>query len=164
MRCVGVKRAVTVSRVTFGGDTYDLDLCEAHADMLWSDIHGWTRLGTLVENSFFTPLPKPRDEVPAPVRPVPTPPTTPPLPPLVARWRLTVHAQDRLTREGDRAITADEARRAAQEYRFSRAGRDPGTQVRTRGDVQVVVDERRLLILTVVAKRHREQEQEQEQR
>jgi len=55
-RCFTPTPAVTKERYTFGQSTYDLHLCDAHADAFRRDMHSWARCGTLAEETpFFTP-------------------------------------------------------------------------------------------------------------
>lgn len=95
VRCFDPTPATTTERLTVGGDEYELELCERHADGFHRDIFAWTRLGTLVEDEDRAFFRRPRDTdaqrgqvvaahihiptaretpaVPAPVAPAPVP-------------------------------------------------------------------------------------------
>ncbi len=49
VRCFNPTPATTRERMSFGGDEYDLDLCEQHADRYQQDMFGWVRYGRIQE-------------------------------------------------------------------------------------------------------------------
>jgi hypothetical protein len=51
VRCFVKKPATTVSELVFMGVEYQFPLCEQHADMLTTQMFGWTRVGKVVDTA-----------------------------------------------------------------------------------------------------------------
>jgi len=170
VRCFIARAATTIERLTFGGATYDLALCEQHANMMMTDMTGWTRCGTIVDDApqppppatftpvkTSTPLRSPRELVAIPkARPAPPPaalkvPVAPEEP--VAwftadepQWHLSIHALERIA---ERDIPRIDALWCAEHPDVTRPGKQPGTFIHVRGSIHVVTAPQYRTILTV---------------
>lgn len=173
VRCFKPRRAVTVQRLSYSSSTYDLALCEEHADKFFTDMFGWSRCGELVEDYVsFAPAPAPVEErnlgrlvvshlAVAPSVVEPEPRALPPKPrfdpvPLIdpSTWTWTEHARERATQRG---VSDEEALWCAQHPDTIRDG-DDGRKVHTRGPIKVVVDPHTRRIITVADRRYEDQE------
>ena len=169
-RCFLPTPSTTTERLTFGTSSYDIDLCDAHADALRRDLYSWTRCGRPVEENplWRRPL-TPADDrlgtvkasyvhvpsagghiVEAQPEAVPPPPEPASLPHLrivgdIGRWRMSEHALERSVQRG---ISVEDAVLAAESPDLTVPGRN-GAHIHTRGDVNAVVDRERCVILTV---------------
>lgn len=166
--------AVTTEKISFSGSTYELDLCEEHADALYRDLFGWARLGrdvSAVERARRTeeerstkivfPVSR-RVEVEEPVKAAPkTRTVVSTLPAKAEAWRLSPHAQERCQQ---RSITREQALWAAVDPAVDRPSiaDDPFVRVRTRGTTVAVVDADRQRIITVWDSSTPKSEQQQE--
>ena len=165
-RCFEPTPAVSIERFSFSGGAYTVPLCRRHVEMLQRDFYVWAMAGTpaaddvvdddldtigrgtvLFTSEDFLAV---RDEEQlvddddvhhddAPVLHLP--------PPGWDTWTFTLHAMDR--RES-RGVSPIEAKWCAQDPDFIWPGTTPGTEVRTKQHVKVVVNPQQRRIITVM--------------
>lgn len=169
-RCFDPTPAVTRERLTVGAGTYDLPLCDRHADMFQREMYGWTRVGTLVDppRAFASKRPdlEPRRgrvvashlHVPVARAPETLPPEAPAARPVTRlsppalplgheEWTFSEHALDR---SRSREVSKEEALWCVLCPDVVRPGTQAGTKAHVRGNVQVVVNPTQRRIITVI--------------
>lgn len=171
VRCMTPRKAATIERLSYGSSTYQLPLCDQHADKFQLDMFGWSRCGDVVEEfvSFApkvevqernlgrlvvshlhipaqAPAPEP-EAVEVPPRPQPRFDTSPLI--KAERWSFSQHARDRMEQRG---VSEDEALWCAEFPDVVRDGED-GRRVHSRGPIKVVVDPETNVIITVADRR-----------
>lgn len=174
-RCFQPTPAASIERFSFGGSTYNLPLCDPHADMFLTDMFAWSRCGVLDESlvparpaaerkrgtvmkaHVHVPAartPEGSEQAMAEVIVLPEPVKKPAvdyaelgLPEGWDTWKFSEHAMDR--RES-RLVSPIEAMWAAQAPDVVRPGKTEGTSVHTKGHVQVVVNPAQRIIVTVI--------------
>jgi hypothetical protein len=169
------RKAVEVITVGVGDDLYRIPLCDAHADACQTDLFGWTRCGTIVNDSsrdiggtvvashVHVPVHRVPELTPgAPESPpdfamVPTPRREPGLPAGHEDWTFSHHA---LMRRATREIPELDAWWAVLHPDVIRQGNQEGTRVHVRGSVQVVVNPATRTVLTVCRKTNTEEVQQ----
>jgi hypothetical protein len=191
-RCFDPRPATTRERITFGSSSYDLELCDPHADLLRRDLYGWTRCGTLVEESTFRGRRRVEADEPAttrrgtveasyihipiarvaavepPERPA-GPPAAPPRglrPPaeslLPQGYEEWTFTDHAMDRQGTRGIGREEALWCALAPDIARPGTRPGTLIHIRGRIQVVINPLQRKIITVIDRSQNTLDQEEE--
>ena len=167
-RCFSPTAAVTVERVAFGNSTYEIPLCNPHADAFRREMFAWTRCGRLEEEETFfrrrevadgesrgrvvasyvhIPVSRPREQPPEPEPPKTPQLSRPTVPPGAHAWTFSDHALDR---QDERGVSTEEALWCAVAPDSVRPGkRQPGTMVHIRGRVRIVVNPVMKRIITV---------------
>lgn len=167
IRCYfsGDRQATDEIVLKYGSTEYALDLCSKHSkefdDLIW----GWLRLAREVESPNFSTvfMSERLREAPAhvePARPAPAAPkaaaaareTLPPVDVLALKWRLSEHAEERLTERGAiHGFSLKDVLRAAEAPEHSwPSKRGDGTWYRSRKNVGVLVNPEQSVIVTVL--------------
>lgn len=165
--------ATTTERFSFSGSTYEIDVCDAHADELYRDFFSWARLGrdvSAVERARLSaekraatvafPVMRRVEAQDEPVAPK-FRTVLSDLPPKAERWGLTDHARERCELRG---VTREQALWAAVDPATDRPSHtgDPSLRVRKRGTIVAVVNVDTESILTVWDAAAPQNEQQQE--
>ena len=168
-RCIVPTTAVITEMLTFGGTTYVIPLCGAHATNMRRSILSWCNAGTVADDEplrsegesspdrgtvvasyIAVPLSRPHPPTrPQPAQlqlvPAPEPVAAPP-----SDWKFTVHARQRLA---DRGVSPADAIAAAEHPDTVMPGNMPHTFLHFRGPIKVAVDTSRRTIMTVADRR-----------
>jgi hypothetical protein len=158
-RCTRETVATSTDKFSLNGYRYEVDLCEEHSAMLYSQLMKWADIGKCVGEPTYidTVSAKARSAQPVVVAPRAAKPTEnekavaaalkrDPLPASAERWTLTEHA---CQRRDERGLDMYEVLMACERpHSVTPSKKDPGMEERFRDDILVVVDPSTQRVLT----------------